>query len=67
MARISRGKFRYLRDLVAYAAAFAPRYFKITASNRKQWEEIMGEPLKVGERIVMRHQPLTKEMIEALG
>lgn len=67
MARISRGKFRYLRDLVAYAATFAPRYFKITASNRRHWEEIMGEPLKVGERIVMRHQKLTDEQIRAFG
>jgi len=67
MARISRGKFRYLRSLVAEMAVYADRFFKITPKNKSIWEGIMNEPLKVGDRIRMSHTKMTDAQIKAYG
>lgn len=67
MARISRGKFRYLRTLVAEMAIYRDRIFKVTVKNRELWEGIMGEPLRVGERVRMRHTRMTDAHIKAFG
>jgi hypothetical protein len=61
MARISKGKFRNLRDHFA-----SQKYFTITKKNIEGMKLMLGDDIKVGEKYIMRDRPMSDEMIKAL-
>lgn len=64
---ISRGKFRYLKMVCSEAAMFSSTRFKVTLKNKKYWEHVMGEPLRVGEVLVMKPRRMSSELLRLLG
>lgn len=71
MARVSKSKFRWLRDEYAHWAYMTrlqkPFRFKVTQENKKLLSSILDEDLELGEAMVIRHMPMTDEMIAAFG
>ena len=62
MARISKGKFRNLRDHFT-----AQKYFTITTKNIESMKIMLGDNIEVGERYVMRNMPISDEVAKALS
>lgn len=60
MARISKGKFRNLRDHFA-----SQKYFTVTRKNINTLKIMLGDDIKVGEQYIMRDVPLSDEVIAA--
>lgn len=61
MARISKGKFRHLRQTY-----MAQKYFTITKKNIEQMKRMLGDHIQIGEQYVMRPMPMTPELRAAL-
>lgn len=70
MARVSKGKFRWLRDEYAHWAYMTrlqkPFRFKVTQENKQMLSSIFDEELDIDEVMEFRHMPITDEMIAAL-
>lgn len=60
MARISKGKFRNLRDHFA-----SQKYFTITKKNIESMKLMLGDDIKVGEKYIMRGMKMSDELIAA--
>lgn len=61
MARISKGKFRFLRDHFQ-----SQKYFTITKKNIESMKIMLGDNIQVGEQYIMRTMPMTPELIAAM-
>lgn len=61
MARISKGKFRSLRDHFQ-----SQKYFTITRKNIESMKIMFGDDIQVGEQYIMRTMPMTPELIAAM-
>lgn len=70
MARVSKGKFRWLRDEYTYWAYMTrlqkPIRFKVTLENKELLSSILDEDVEAGDTMVISHAPMTDEMIAAL-
>jgi hypothetical protein len=70
MAKVSKGKFCWLRDEYAHWAYMTrlqkPFRFKVTLENKEMLSSILDEDVVVGEAIEVRQVPMTDEMIAAL-
>lgn len=70
MAKISKGKFRWLREEYSHWAFMTrlqkPIRIKVTLENKELLSSILDEDLDVGEQMEVRHVPMTDEMIAAL-
>ena len=61
MARISKGKFRNLRDHFA-----SQTYFTVTKKNIEKMKLMLGDHIQVGERYVMRPMQMSDELRKVL-
>lgn len=62
MARISKGKFRNLRDHFQ-----SQKYFTVTKKNINSLKIMLGEDIQVGEQYIMRPMPMSDELVKAMN